>query len=83
MKITLYRRGGKPPWVFERDQDGDYVHFEKTNIYRLFFDFEGEIIKPVWVGRMIETINGVSWITVEREIRADYIEFIGTKIIFT
>ena len=78
--IKLHRKNA-PTWLFEWDDDHcGMVHKTKNNVYRLFMD--GVIdAKPVWIGRLLKLERHI-WVTWEKEIKADYIDFIGCRVTF-
>lgn len=83
--ITLHRKN-KPCWKFVYQKSNPfskiqgYIYFTKKNIYKLFFTDPYTNIKPIWIGRLDK--NQECWFTCESYIRADYIDFTGTRIWF-
>lgn len=78
MKVYLHRRN-KALWIFEPSPKyGRLVHTTRYGtVYAIFWDIQQYVSKPVWIGLRIPHFydKGDSWVTVEREIRADYLEF--------
>jgi hypothetical protein len=79
-EIILHRKN-EPPWKFsyKREYQG-YICKQRKYIYKLFVEDFSIAIKPIWIGLL--TPDEKAWVTIEKEIKADYIEFIGCKIVF-
>lgn len=74
--ITLKRRFG-PDWhfIYVEGVDGSH-HFvckQKKHTYRLFLD--SSPYKQIWIGRRVETEDGVAWVTDEDRIGAHSLVF--------
>ena len=83
--LTLKRKGNRPDWVFVYDyKEQGYVYHGRTHRYRLFFNPPAYSYKPFWIGMWAGVKNGRDiWVTIEHEIYAQEIEFLGSKIVFT
>jgi len=72
MEAYLHRRG-KPLWVFEWCEiEGNFIH---TTRYKKTYAILADHFKPFWVGLCVTQGNKDIWVTVESELKADYIEF--------
>ena len=82
-ELVLVRKGNLPDWTFVYDPEyRAYIHkTSHDNIYRLFFSDPTQNYKPFWIGLLAEKPN--LWVSVEHEIKADYIDFLGSRLIFT
>ena len=78
--IILHRKNGHPSWAFKynNDFDGYIYHTSRGKTYMLFFGDPYNTIKPFWIG----LFNDDKWLSVEHEIHADYIDFVGSRLIF-
>ena len=87
-ELVLVRKDEKPNWVFRYDsEEGKYIHEGTKNTYALFFSDPVANYKPFWIGMKApmndKNSNVYTWVTVEYEIGADHIDFLGSRLSFT
>lgn len=78
--ITLVRHDGYD-WIFTYDNTYNaFIYHGENNVYRLFFSDPSVNYKPFWIG--IKHFTNNVWLSVEHEIHAYYIDFLGSRLIF-
>jgi hypothetical protein len=78
-EFTLYRKNGKAPMVFKKD-NAHYFFRGRKYLYRMFFTLGTKI----WIGRLYNEHEGLGfWGACEHGLNADYFDFGNVRIIFT
>ena len=61
--------------MFGQKEHAGFQHVTRYGtVYRIFMDAYYDY-KPIWVGRLVETQTGSAWVTCEKELCADSVEF--------
>ena len=81
MKTVTVHRRNLPPWRFGRDHQFDgLIYRGRKYVYKLFFDDPAYSNWPIWIAMLMDDES--VWVECGRDIKADYIEFYGSKVLF-